>query len=79
MEGRLIDSPIIKGDMMNDENLWLLNFVANISQIIDLGLNLGQTSNDKIMEEIQRQNTEYLEKILENQGTIIKLLKKMEH
>lgn len=64
---------------MNDNFLGLLNYIANWSQMIDLGLNLSQTSNDELMKEIQKQNAEYLEKILENQETIIKLLEKMEH
>lgn len=60
---------------MNDEGLWLLNLVANISQIIDLGLNISQTSNDELMKELQKQDKEYFEKIIENQEEIIKLLK----
>lgn len=59
---------------MNENFLGLLNYIANWSQLVDLGLNLSQSSNDEIMKEIQKQNTEYLEKIIENQEKIIKLL-----
>lgn len=33
-------------------------------QIYDLLLNLNQTSNDTIMQELQKQNKEYLSKII---------------
>ena len=45
-------------------------------QIYDLLLNLNQTSNDTIMQELQRQNKEYLSKIIEKNEQIIDLLKK---
>jgi hypothetical protein len=66
-----------------------LNYVANISQLIDLGLNIGQTSNDEIMKHLleqdrildnqdtvlQEQTNIYLKQILENQKEILRLLK----
>ncbi len=45
-------------------------------QIYDLLLNLNQTSNDAIMQELQRQNKEYLSKIIEQNEKTIDLLKK---
>lgn len=43
-------------------------------QIYDLMLNLNQTSNDTILKELQKQNKEYLERIIEQNNKIIKLL-----
>lgn len=45
-------------------------------QIYDLLLNLNQTSNDTIMQELQKQNKKYLSKIINQNEEIIKLLKK---
>ncbi len=42
-----------------------LSLIANVSQLIDLGLNIGQTSNDQIMMALERQNKIYLETILD--------------
>lgn len=65
---------------MNDD----LNYIAFLAQILDLGLNISQTSNDAIMKELQQQDQilneqteKYLKMILENQNKIIKLLEKM--
>lgn len=43
-------------------------------QIYSLLLNLNQTSNDTILKELQKQNKEYLERIIEQNNKIIKLL-----
>lgn len=43
-------------------------------QIYSLLLNLNQTSNDTILKELQKQNKEYLERIMEQNNQIIKLL-----
>lgn len=51
-----------------------LNYIAYLLQCCDLGLNLGQTSNDALMRCLQDQNEKYLKKIIENQERIIKLL-----
>lgn len=42
----------------------LAQAAANASQYTDLGLNVGQTSNDDLMRELQSQNTRYLDEIL---------------
>lgn len=60
---------------MNENNFGLLAYIANISQLMDLGLNLSQTSNDELMKHLREQDNYYLKKILENQEEIIKLLK----
>ena len=40
-------------------------------QVFDLLLNLNQVSNDDILKELQRQDNEYLNKIIDNQLKII--------
>lgn len=40
-------------------------------QIFDVLLNLNQVSNDTLLEELQRQNKEYLEKIVKQNEIII--------
>lgn len=47
-------------------------------QVIDLLLNLSQTSNDEIMKELQVQDKEYLAKIIKQNQEIINLLRKDE-
>lgn len=49
-----------------------LNIAANISQFYSLWLLLKDASNSQIMEELQRQNKEYLSKIIEQNELIIK-------
>lgn len=53
------------------ENLNKLDLVSDISQLISLFLLLRDASNNAIMDELQRQNKEYLE-------TIIKRLDRIE-
>ena len=60
---------------MDGNNFGLLAYIANISQLMDLGLNLSQTSNDELMKHLREQDNYYLKKILENQEEIIRLLK----
>lgn len=43
-------------------------------QIYDLLLNLNQVSNDILLQELQKQDKEYLSKIIEQNNKIIKLL-----
>jgi hypothetical protein len=43
--------------------------------MLDYNLNVTQTSNDVLFKELQRQNKEYLEKIIKQNEEIIKLLK----
>ncbi len=61
---------------MNDNNgFFLLNVLANCFQILDYNLNVTQTSNDVLFKELQKQNKQYLEKIIKQNEEIIKLLK----
>lgn len=69
--------------MEENNNLVLLSFIANISQLLDLALNLSQTSNDELMKHLygqdrilNEQTNDYLKKILNNQEKIIQLLEK---
>ena len=42
-----------------------LETLANLLQVLNYAENKSQSSNDRILYELQKQNTEYLEKILE--------------
>lgn len=44
-------------------------------QVIDLILNVSQTSNDELMKELQEQDRKYLSKIIKQNEEIIQLLK----
>lgn len=44
-------------------------------QVVDLLLNLSQTSNDDLMKELQAQDKKYLETIINQNNEIIRLLK----
>lgn len=76
--------------MLNNDQPSNYDLVIGFLQVFDLLLNVSQSSNDDIMKELQRQNTDYLESIknllnsIANQNNIIitqnanilKLLKK---
>lgn len=49
--------------------------LANLAQLYDVALDSVQTSNDEIMKMLLRQNVDYLEKIIDQNDEIIKLLK----
>lgn len=55
---------------------FLLSLIANICQLADFDMNVKQISNDIIFQELQKQDKEYLEKIIKQNEEIIKLLKK---
>ena len=44
-------------------------------QVIDLILNVSQTSNDELMKELQQQDRKYLSKLIKQNEEIIQLLK----
>lgn len=52
----------------------LLNVLSMILQVESYEQNLRQTSNDDLLNELQKQDQEYLGKILDNQNKIINLL-----
>lgn len=60
----------------NKQLSWLdlLTVLSMILQVESYEQNLRQTSNDDLLNELQRQNQEYLDKILENQNKVINLL-----
>lgn len=59
---------------INDNQPSQFDLFIGFAQIYSLLLNLNQTSNDTILQELQRQNREYLEKIIEQNEKIISLL-----
>lgn len=52
----------------------LINIISIILQIEGYEQNLKQTSNDELFSELQKQNAEYLDKIIDNQNKIIEML-----
>ena len=56
----------LKGDSEN------LNTLANILQVASFLLLINEASNNKILEELQHQNKEYLGKAIEQNIVIIK-------
>mgnify|MGYP001625163463 FL=1 len=62
--------------MGKEENIIDYNLLLGLLQVYDLFLNLNQVSNDTILKELQNQDKIYLEKIIEQNNEIIKLLKK---
>lgn len=60
----------------NKQLSWLdlLTVLSMILQVESYEQNLRQTSNDDLLNELQKQDQEYLGKILDNQNKIINLL-----
>lgn len=52
----------------------MLTLFDTFLQIADFQMNVQQSSNDDIMQELQHQNKDYLEKIIKNQEEILKKL-----
>lgn len=65
--------------MLNYSGLDGLNFYANILQIASYQELLEQANNNDILKELNRQNTEYLERLLNNQAEILKRLERIEN
>ena len=61
--------------MDKEENISDYNLLLGLLQVYDLFLNLNQVSNNTILKELQNQDKIYLEKIIEQNEEIIKLLK----
>lgn len=64
-------------DVLNNENLNILDMLTIFSvllQLMDLNHNSKDLSNNELMKELQRQDREYLEKIIENQNKILEKL-----
>lgn len=69
--------------MTNNQNgnysfLDMLNVFSVILQMIGYDKDQKQTSNDDLIRALQRQDREYLEKIISNQNQILEILSKTE-
>ena len=69
--------------MTNNQNgnysfLDMLNVFSVILQMIGYDQDQKQTSNDDLLRALQRQDREYLEKIISNQNQILEVLSKTE-
>ena len=69
--------------MTNNQNgnysfLDMLNVFSVILQMIGYDKDQKQTSNDYLLRALQRQDREYLEKIISNQNQILEILSKTE-
>ena len=67
--------------MTNNQNgnysfLDMLNVFSVILQMIGYDKDQKQTSNDDLLRALQRQDSEYLEKIISNQNQILEILSK---
>lgn len=66
--------------MQNNNNLTILDIFTVLSlmlQVQGFQNDLNQSSNDDLMRELQKQDREYLEKIIENQNSILKKLEEL--
>lgn len=63
----------MRGKYLDDEPS-NYDLVLGFLQVLDVMLNINQVSNDVLFKELQRQDKEYLEKIIEQNETIIELL-----
>lgn len=52
----------------------MLTIFSVILQMMGFQNDMGQSSNDDLMRELQRQDREFLDKIIENQKEILSLL-----
>ena len=65
----------MNNDLNNNIALSLLNTIANITQLESYKLLQQDLNNSDLMKELQHQDKEYLEKIINQNDEIIKLLK----
>lgn len=63
----------------NNSNQEQLALLANVVQIFNYIENMRQTSNDRIMLELQRQNEVYLETSIKQNNEIIERLERLEN
>ena len=59
---------------MNNQNRDITNILSLLLQIISLDIIKKDFNNTDLMSELQKQDKEYLEKIIEQNNQIIKLL-----
>lgn len=64
----------------NNNNLDFIDILTMFSvmlQVVGYKNDISQSSNDDLMRELQTQDREYLNKIIENQNEILKILKEI--
>lgn len=66
------------GKFQEDELPSNYDLALGFLQVFDVILNISQVSNDVLFKELQKQDKEYLEKIIKQNEEIIKLLKEKE-
>lgn len=66
------------GKFQEDELPSNYDLALGFLQVFDVILNVSQVSNDVLFKELQKQNKEYLQKIISQNEEIIKLLKEKE-
>lgn len=66
------------GKFQEDELSSNYDLALGFLQVFDVILNISQVSNDVLFKELQKQNKEYLQKIISQNEEIIKLLKSKE-
>lgn len=66
------------GKFQEDELPSNYDLALGFLQVFDIILNISQVSNDVLFKELQKQNKEYLQKIISQNEEIIKLLKSKE-
>lgn len=67
-------------DNRNGNNLDFLDILTLFSvmlQVVGYKNDISQSSNDDLMRELQTQDREYLDRIIENQNEILKILKEI--
>ena len=65
---------------MQNDNQVFLDFLTIFSVVLQMAIydeTRKQTSTDELMEELQKQDREYFEKIIENQNKILNKLAKI--
>ena len=77
----MTSSVVIRWKRMNNQNNFngislfdALTIFSVILQVVGYQNDLAQTSTDDLMEELQKQDRAYLDKIIENQKMILKKL-----
>lgn len=67
-------------DNRNGNNLDFLDILTLFSvmlQVVGYKNDISQSSNDDLMRELQTQDREYLDRIIENQNEILKILREI--
>lgn len=67
----------MNGNGNNLDFLDVLTILSVLLQIMGYKNDISQSSNDDLMRELQKQDKEYLDKIIENQNKILEKLAKL--